>query len=240
MKINKAHCFFEQSGTFKNEFIKLGVPAEDYDIQNEFGQTDHVVDLFAEIRGGYEGKLSIFDNIGKGDLIFAFFPCTYFETKSQMIFRGVSYGMDKYSTKKRVEISKERHKQLAIFYEKLCELVVCCIDKEIPLIIENPRTPPHYLNLYWCVEPKIIDIDRTLNGDYYKKPTQYWCFNFTPENNLVFEPIDYVKTATVDSGVKIDGIGKTTARSMIHPQYASRFIKQYLIDYEPTFDWSSK
>lgn len=24
---------FEQSGTFKNEFIKLGIPAEDYDIQ---------------------------------------------------------------------------------------------------------------------------------------------------------------------------------------------------------------
>lgn len=25
----KVHCFFEQSGTFKNEFIKLGIPAED-------------------------------------------------------------------------------------------------------------------------------------------------------------------------------------------------------------------
>ena len=48
----KAHCLFEQSGTFKNEFIKLGIQAEDYDIQNEFGQTDHVIDLFAEIRGG--------------------------------------------------------------------------------------------------------------------------------------------------------------------------------------------
>ena len=24
MKINKVHCFFEQSGTFKNEFRKLG------------------------------------------------------------------------------------------------------------------------------------------------------------------------------------------------------------------------
>ena len=35
MKINgKVHCFFEQSGTFKNEFKKLGIPAEDYDIQN--------------------------------------------------------------------------------------------------------------------------------------------------------------------------------------------------------------
>lgn len=26
----KAHCLFEQSGTFKNEFIKLGIEAEDY------------------------------------------------------------------------------------------------------------------------------------------------------------------------------------------------------------------
>lgn len=35
----KVHCFFEQSGTFKNEFIKLGIPAEDYDIQNNYGET---------------------------------------------------------------------------------------------------------------------------------------------------------------------------------------------------------
>lgn len=52
MKINKVYCFFEQSGCFKNEFIKLGIPAEDYDIQNEFGETDVVTDLFKEIRGG--------------------------------------------------------------------------------------------------------------------------------------------------------------------------------------------
>jgi len=44
----KVHCLFEQSGTFKNEFIKLGIPAEDYDIQNNFGETDHIVDLFGE------------------------------------------------------------------------------------------------------------------------------------------------------------------------------------------------
>lgn len=52
MNIKKVHCLFEQSGTFKKEFIKLGIPAEDYDIQNEFGETDHVVDLFENIRGG--------------------------------------------------------------------------------------------------------------------------------------------------------------------------------------------
>ena len=47
-----AHCLFEQSGTFKNEFKKLGYEAYDYDIQNEFGETDYVIDLFAEIEGG--------------------------------------------------------------------------------------------------------------------------------------------------------------------------------------------
>lgn len=47
-----AHCLFEQSGTFKNEFRKLGIEAYDYDILNDYGQTDFQVDLFAEIRGG--------------------------------------------------------------------------------------------------------------------------------------------------------------------------------------------
>ena len=62
----KVHCFFEQSGTFKNEFIKLGIPAEDYDIQNNFGETDHVTDLFKAIDDAYDGKPSLFDQIRKG------------------------------------------------------------------------------------------------------------------------------------------------------------------------------
>lgn len=48
MEINKVFCLFEQSGTFKNEFRKLGIQAEDYDILNDFGETDHIVDLFHE------------------------------------------------------------------------------------------------------------------------------------------------------------------------------------------------
>lgn len=48
----KVFCLFEQSGTFKNAFRKYGVEAEDYDILNDFGQTDHIVDIFAEIEGG--------------------------------------------------------------------------------------------------------------------------------------------------------------------------------------------
>ena len=55
MADKKFHCFFEQSGTFKNEFKKLGYEAEDYDILNQFNQTDHVIDLFGQIETAYAG-----------------------------------------------------------------------------------------------------------------------------------------------------------------------------------------
>ena len=51
----KYHCFFEQSGTFKNEFKKFGLDSEDYDILNDFGETDHIVDLFEQIEIAYRG-----------------------------------------------------------------------------------------------------------------------------------------------------------------------------------------
>lgn len=63
------HCLFEQSGTFKNEFKKLGFEAYDYDILNDFGETDYVIDLFKEIELAYEKKPSIFDKLGGGDNI---------------------------------------------------------------------------------------------------------------------------------------------------------------------------
>lgn len=51
----KAHLFFEQSGTFKREFRKLGIEAYDYDIQNQYGETDYIIDLFAEFGKAFEG-----------------------------------------------------------------------------------------------------------------------------------------------------------------------------------------
>lgn len=48
----RVFCLFEQSGTFKNEFKKLGYEAYDYDILNDFGETDFQIDLFKEIEGG--------------------------------------------------------------------------------------------------------------------------------------------------------------------------------------------
>jgi hypothetical protein len=51
----KYHLMFEQSGTFKKEFKSLGYEAYDYDILNDFEQTDYQMDLFHEIEKGYMG-----------------------------------------------------------------------------------------------------------------------------------------------------------------------------------------
>ena len=51
----KAYCLFEQSGTFKNAFKEYGIEAYDFDILNDFGETDFVMDLFAEINNAYGG-----------------------------------------------------------------------------------------------------------------------------------------------------------------------------------------
>lgn len=182
----KAHCLFEQSGTFKNAFRKYGIDSYDYDIQDEFGETDYVIDLFKEIRGGYDEKQSIFDGIKEDDIILAFFPCTYFECQNQLWFAGNNYAQKGYSDEKNCELVIKRHKELNEFYEVLNKLVIICIRRNLKLIIENPYSQPHYLTTYWCIKPSIIDTDRTANGDFYKKPTQYWFINCKPKNNLVF------------------------------------------------------
>lgn len=87
----KVYCLFEQSGTFKREFIKLGIPAEDFDLQNNFGETDHVIDLFEQIDNAYYGQPSVFDNITPDDLIIAFFPCIFFSQQNTTFFDGTNF-----------------------------------------------------------------------------------------------------------------------------------------------------
>ena len=233
-----AHCLFEQSGTFKNEFKKLGYEAYDYDIQNEFGETDYVIDLFAEIEGGYQGKPSIFDNISQDDLILAFFPCIRFENQIMLWFRGQNYGQRNWSIEKKMEHDMKLLSELKEMYDMVNKLFILCMRKGLKLIMENPYSEEHFLRRYWCYIPSIIDKDRRENGDYYKKPTQYWFLNCEPKNNFIFEAITY---NAIDCKDAIESMNKShyektgsktckEARSMIHPDYANRFIRQYLIE----------
>ena len=226
----KVHCLFEQSGTFKNEFIKLGHEAYDYDIQNDFGQTDYEVDLFSEIRGGYSGEPSIFDNIAKDDLILAFFPCTHFQENNAILLRGEANQFKHKNLEDKLIYSMNRHKELSQMYELISMLFLTVIRRGLRMIVENPYTQPHYLTAYWCAKPTIIDKDRRENGDYYKKPTQYWFINLEPKNNFLFEPIEWVEPQRIEYQTNQNGINRQVLRSMIHPQYANRFIRERIID----------
>ena len=233
-----AHCLFEQSGTFKNEFKKLGYEAYDYDIQNEFGETDYVIDLFEEISGWYDGKPSIFDKISPDDLILAFFPCVRFENQIMLWFRGQSHSQRDWSMEKKMKFDMDLLDEVSQMYKLVNKLFILCMRKGLRLVMENPYSEEHFLRRYWCYPPAIIDKDRRENGDYYKKPTQYWFVNFEPHYNLVFESISYnaieckdaIRLMNKEHYEKTGAKSKKEARSMIHPQYANRFIRQYLID----------
>lgn len=220
------HCFFEQSGTFKNEFKKLGYDAKDYDILNDFGETDQVIDLFCEIRKAYNNEPSLFDIIigGGTDTIIAFFPCIRFTRQMIMAFKGEQSQLQKKDDVFKLEYDLKLHKELGELYELITMLVIVCLRKNINLIIENPYMTDHYLARYWAIKPKVIDWDRTKRGDYYVKPTQYFFINREPSQNMIFE-------AQIDNrGFDITKQAPNCpARSMISKDYANRFIREFIL-----------
>ena len=230
----KVHCFFEQSGTFKNEFIKLGIPAEDYDIQNNFGETDHVVDLFQAIEDAYDDKPSLFDNIGGGDLIVAFFPCIYFSALSQMAMYFGYTNYRKLNVKEKTDKILERSHNREYFFSIAVKMISICKQRGLRIIMENPWSEQTFLKANFVMPPTIVDMDRTRRGDYYVKPTAYWFVNCENTNGFTEQRDKDRKTI-----MKAKMSGKagicSEERSMISPDYARNFICDWIIGKEQSF-----
>lgn len=230
--IGKVHCFFEQSGTFKNEFIKLGIPAEDYDIQNNFGETDHVIDLFREIEEGYEGRPSIFDGITPDDLVMAFFPCIYFSCVSQMNMSLTSKNNRNLAMRERYATVLARSKRRQTFLELLIKLMGVCEINSKRLIVENPWSMQTYLKNGFIKPPSLIDLDRASRGDYFRKPTAFWFVGCEPCKGIKsIQPNPEPRKINSLPPVKGGGICNV-ARSMISPDYARNFICDFILGRE--------
>ena len=217
------HCLFEQSGTFKNEFIKLGLQAKDYDILNDFGETDYVKDLFNEIETAYKGGQSIFDNVSQDDLIMAFFPCVRFTQRMIFNFTRSGTGNHKFDDIEKLEQNIRYFDEMNFLYGLISKLAIICLRKNLKIIIENPYHERHILTQFWHIKPKFIDMDRLQRGDNFKKPTQYFFINCEPKNNFVLEPMEYAEIKTIN---------KTTnkvERSLINTNYARRFIQEFIL-----------
>lgn len=217
------HCFFEQSGTFKNEFKKLGYKAYDYDIQDKFKQTDFIINLFLEIEKAYSNKESIFDTISKDDTIIAFFPCIRFSDQIQLGFRGTQKSLQNWTNEQKLEYDLKLHRELSWLYELVTKMTIVCIRRKIPLIIENPYSTTHYLVKYWAIPYSILDMDRTKRGDFFVKPTQFWFINRKPSQNMILEAY------TIKEKKHISQTNKNIDRSLISKEYANRFIREFIV-----------
>lgn len=224
------HCFFEQSGTFKNEFRKLGYEAFDYDIQNNFGETDYVIDLFGEIEEGYAGEPSIFDKITQDDLIVAFFPCIYFTFQKYPDF-VLRYGKMKNRTlayQARYAIGQAELRTR--FHILLYKLVAVVDERRIRLVIENPYNSETYLR-HNFPPPTLVDRNRMERGDYFVKPTAYWFFGCEPTYGRSFQ--NDKKQRTIESTNPSRKAGECSLeRSMISPDYARNWIYDFIIGKE--------
>ncbi len=228
--------YFEQSGTFKNEFIKLGYQAEDYDTQNDFGQTDNVIDLFSEIEKGYNSKPSIFDNIKPSDLIIAFFPCIYFTgsvnpcyyTLENHNYKGLTVAQ---KFNKILEQSRLRQR----FFELLYMLVGVCMKNKLRIVIENPYDDSmHYLKNNFLSAPSVYDRNRLLRGDCFKKPTGYWFFGCEPTYGESYQNDKKAKRVwDAERGKKAGLCSK--GRSMISPDYARNWICDFILGKKQNF-----
>lgn len=223
MTVNFAHCFFEQSGTFKNEFKRLGIGAWDYDIADDFGETDWQADLFAQIELAYQELPSVLDGISSDDLIVAFFPCTYFCGNNTMFFDGTNIawkGLTKVERLGKIIARAEERERMYVLLLKLCAVVE---RRQLRMIVENPYNAHHYWRFNFPYKPAVIDMNRRLRGDYFPKPTQFLFVNCQPAGK---------SSVQLDKPAKFVCNVNKVERSMINPDYARNFICDHILGIE--------
>ena len=226
------HLLFEQSGTFKNVLKEKGHEAYDYDILNDFNETDFQINLFQEIENEFENLINkkqiktIFtDMIAEKDFIIAFFPCTHFCDANQLQYRLWNAGKKLDFNNKSVVRLLKRNNERARYFDLYLKFCYICKSKGIKTIIENPASSgnKNYLVMFSPIELSFYEKDRSLFGDNFKKPTNYFTINFDMKERFIFYNKVYCKK-------KILSINGMRNRSMITSEYALNFYKRFLED----------
>lgn len=224
---NKVHCLFEQSGTFRDAFRSLGFQSWDYDILDDFGKTDCRIDLLDAISRAYHGRPSLFDRFCQGDLLMAFFPCTYFNQNNRLMLTlsNSHYASLPLTTRFRKIIARSRKIQL--YYERLNQLACLAHTRNLKLVVENPCTGSLIHSTFYK-PPLVIDSNRAEMGDYFRKPTMYFFVNCEPASTIVnggYKCAPFKK--------RIETSARGISRSLISSEYALNWIRAYVLGIPP-------
>ena len=172
--------------------------------------------------------MSIFDKINSDDLIMAFFPCIYFCENNQLYFTGNHRNLERLSPKEKSDTILERSRNRQYFYELCLKMFSICEQRGLRLIVENPYSVMHYLVGNFPYKASVIDKNRTMRGDYFNKPTQYWFVNCENTFGYSYQKQKEHKTIQSSKTGIMAGICSED-RSMISPDYARNFICDFII-----------
>lgn len=159
----------------------------------------------------------------------AFFPCIYFTGYTNpRYFTLENFNYKSLNLEEKLDKMLERAKNREYFYELIIKMTGVCLRRNLRLVIENPFSPLHFLSNNFFKNPDIIDNDRTLRGDFFRKPTGYWFFNCSPTYGLTIQKDKQIKQIRdCKSGV---GAGICSEeRSMISSDYARNFICDFIL-----------
>ena len=169
-----------------------------------------------------------------GDLIMAFFPCIYFCENNELYFTGKHMNLSRLTTEEKIEAILHRSRNRQFMYELCLKLFCVCDVRNIRLIVENPYSYAHYLVNNFPYRAVLIDKNRSLRGDFYKKPTQYFFLNCEPTYGKSFQkPSIHKHIASGKPGIQ-GGICSED-RSMISPDYARNFICDFILGKEQEY-----
>ena len=208
---------FEQSNTFRDVARELGYNAYSYDIE---GNPSEKIDLFREIER-YGFYSTIFDSFDSNDIVFAFFPCTFFEINNLLVFQGTQRQLKDKSLNDKLQLCRTREFNRCCYYDRFARLIQIALQRGFKLIIENPYTD-NYLLKWLPIKPALVILDRTIYGDSFKKPTLFYFINCEPH---LFVP-EY-KAIVPQSRVSATPFG--LKRSLISKEFAVNFLLGFVL-----------
>jgi hypothetical protein len=132
----------------------------------------------------------------------------------------------KKSVKEATDLILERTKDREKFYTLAIKMLATAKERGLRLVMENPWSMQTYLKANFVIPPSLIDKDRSLRGDHFKKETAYWFINCEPEHGMTMQPHERVRVLSKKGATK--GIC-SEERSMISPDYARNFICDFIL-----------
>ena len=94
--------------------------------------------------------------------------------------------------------------------------------KKIKTIIENPYVGNWLRKQKEIKQPDLVIQNRRKLGDYFKKPTMFYYYNFEPTYMSEYIIMNDVEQLRIND---LNGID----RSLMHKDFANNFIRKYII-----------